>query len=100
MTKNTDTISFVNNATTREALVYIGRFALVVVRNTARAVNRAAHRWPWAFIFAVLLVSTVTCHIIIGQARAERDRYNKENVHLMQQVASYRAAFGEKGGAK
>lgn len=96
--KQTTTIDFTANVTTWEAFAYIGRFSAVIIRNLLRTVDKAAHRWPWAFIFAVLLASTVTCFMLIGQARAERDHYNQINVRLQQQVDSYKAAFGEKGG--
>ena len=90
-------IDFVDNATTKEALKYILRFALVILRNMFRAIDKAAHRFPWAFIFAVLLASTVISFALIGQARAERDSYNKENYQLTQELSKYKAALGTKG---
>lgn len=38
------TINFVDNVTTKEALVYIWRFALVVLRNLWKGIDNVAHR--------------------------------------------------------
>ena len=89
--KQTTTIDFTQNVTTSEAFKYIGRFTAVIVRNIIRAIDKAAHRWPWAFIFAILLASTVISFALIGQARAERDSYNKEAARLQALVDSYTA---------
>lgn len=96
--KQTTTIDFTQNVTTSEAFRYIGRFTAVIIRNVCRAIDKAAHRWPWAFIIVVLLASTVTGFVFIGQARAERDHYNKENYQLTQEISKYKAALGEEGG--
>lgn len=92
--KQTTTIDFTQNVTTTEAFKYIGRFTAVIVRNVSKAIDKAAHRWPWAFIIVVLLASTVTSFTLIGQARAERDHYNKENYQLTQELSKYKAALG------
>jgi hypothetical protein len=81
--------------TTREAIVYIFRLTGLVLRNIIKAIDKAAHRWPWAFIFAILLVSILTSYVCIGQARAERDKYNKDAAHLQALVDSYRAGDKE-----
>lgn len=94
------TIDFVDNATTQEALKYIQRFIIVILRNAWNGIDKAAHRWPWAFIVPIIIASVVTCFVLVAKARAERDHYNQLNVHLQQQVDSYKAAFGEEGGEK
>lgn len=91
------TIDFVPNMTTKDALVNIGRLTALIFRNLFKGIDKAAHRWPWAFIIPLLIASIVTCFVLVGQARAERDHYNQINVHLQQQVDSYKAAFGEEG---
>lgn len=93
-------IDFVDNVTTKEALVYIWRFMLVVLRNMWKGVDKIAHRWPWALIGAVLVVCTITSYVCIGQARAERDYYNKENYQLTQELSKYKAAVEEVGVRK
>ena len=80
-----------NGITTRKALVYIFRLTGLVFRNIIRAIDKAAHRWPWAFIFSILLASIITSYVCIGQARAERDSYNKEAARLQALVDSYTA---------
>jgi len=98
--KQTSTIDFTTNVTTSEAFVYIGRFAAVIFKNMFNGIDKAAHRWPWAFIVPIIIASVVTCFVLVAQARAERDHYNQLNAHLQQQVDSYKAAFGEEGGEK
>lgn len=96
--KQTTTIDFTKDVTTSEAFKYILRLAAVIVRNVCNDINKAAHRFPWAFVIGVLLASTVTSFVLIGQARAERDSYNKENYQLTQELSKYKAALGVKGG--
>lgn len=93
MAQKSDKISFVTNATTKEALAYIVLYSWVVVRNIGKAIDRAVHRLPWLFIALTALIATIVSIVSIGQARAERDSYNKTNVHLQQQLDSYKACF-------
>ena len=94
------TIDFVDNATTREALKYIHRFTLVIMRNLFKAIDNAAHRWPWQLSGIVLVSCVITSYVLVGQARAERDHYNKENYQLTQELSKYKAAVEEVGGRK
>lgn len=94
------TIDFVDNATTREALKYIHRFTLVIMRNLFKAIDDAAHRWPWQLSGIVLVSCVITGYVLVGQARAERDHYNKENYQLTQELSKYKAAVEEVGGRK
>lgn len=89
-------INFVDNVTTKEALVYIWRFALVVLRNLFKAIDDAAHRWPWQLSGIVLVSCVITGYVLVGQARAERDHYNKENYQLTQELSKYKAAVEER----
>lgn len=90
------TIDFVDNATTREALKYIHRFTLVIMRNLFKAIDDAAHRWPWQLSGIVLAACVITGYVLVGQARAERDYYNKENYQLTQELSKYKAAVEER----
>lgn len=92
MKDNKDRISFVANATTKEALVYSFLYAGVFFRNTWRAVNKFAHRFPWMLVGLVFFACTITSYVCIGRARAERDHYNKENYQLTQELSKYKAA--------
>lgn len=88
------TIDFAYNTTTWEAMKYSVKFAWIAVRNIARLVNKIVHRLPWLFIILTILISVIYSYVEIGQARAERDSYNQQNVHLQMEVDSFRAAYG------
>ncbi len=94
MIQNKDKISFVSNATTKEAFVYSLLYTGVIFRNIGRAINKAVHKLPWVFIIATVAISFILSFVFISKARAERDNYNKENVKLMQQLDSYKAVYG------
>jgi len=87
-------IAEVTNATTKQAIVFIGVYSWVVVRNLGRAINKAVHKLPWLFIVITVAISFVVCFIFISKARAERDSYNQKLVHATQQLDSYVAAYG------
>ena len=88
-------ISFVANVSTREAAVYTGLFAWAFVRNVAKGIDRAVHRLPWVFILVSVAASVLVSYACIGQARAERDSYNRRAVQLDQQLESYKALYDE-----
>ena len=88
-------ISFVTNATTREAAVYVALFAWVMVRNMARAVNRAVHKLPWLFLLIVGASAFVWSFTAIAGARAERDQCSRKLADVTRQLDSYKAAYGE-----
>ncbi len=93
MAQKSDKITFVTNATTKEAFVYVMLYSWVFVRNIGRAIDKAVHKLPWLFIILTVVISTVVSFICIGQARAERDNYNQKNVHIQQQLDSYKAVY-------
>lgn len=84
--KTTQTIDFVDNATTKEAAVYTVRYAYVFFRNIWRAINNFAHRLPWVLVGSVVLVSAMVSLAYISSARAERDNAYKKQYQLQQQV--------------
>lgn len=84
----------IENATTKQAIVFIGVYSWVIVRNLGRAINKAVHKLPWLFIVVTVVISFVVSFIFISRARAERDSYNKKLVHVTQQLDSYVAAYG------
>ncbi len=88
-------ISFMSNATTVEAARYAALYSGVVVRNIARGINRAAHGFPWVFVFATALLSFAASYVCIAQARSERDQYNQRFVATEKQLESYRAVYGD-----
>lgn len=84
----------IENATTKQAVVFIGVYSWVIVRNLGRAINKAVHKLPWLFIVITVVISFVVGFIFITKARAERDSYNQKLVHATQQLDSFYAAYG------
>lgn len=88
-------ISFVGDATTSEAFVYIFRYTIVIIRNTWLVIDKLVHRFPWVCMMVTIISAFVISLVFIGKARAERDSYNKQNVQLTEKVASYEALYGK-----
>jgi cytochrome bd-type quinol oxidase subunit 2 len=82
----------IENATTKQAVVFIGIYSWVIIRNLGRAINKAVHKLPWLFIVVTVVISFIV--IFISKARAERDNYNQKLVHATQQLDSYMSAYG------
>ena len=87
-------IAEVTNATTKQAVVFIGIYSWVIVRNLGRAINKSVHKLPWLFIVITVVISFIVSFGFIYKARAERDSYNQKLVHVTQQLDSYMAAYG------
>ena len=83
----------IENATTKQAVVFIGVYSWVIVRNLGRAINKAVYRLPWLFITLTVIISFIVSFIFISKARAERDRYDKDMEHISQQLDSYKAVY-------
>lgn len=66
----------------------------VAARCAWRAVDRAAHRWPWAFIVATLLSAVVADYVGIASARGERDAANHAAYTIKLRLDSMEAAYG------
>ena len=84
----------IENATTKQAAVFIVVYSWVIVRNIGKAINRVVHKLPWLFVVLSIVISTIVSIIFIGKARAERDSYNQKLVHVTQQLDSFYAAYG------
>lgn len=87
-------IAEVTNATTKQAVVFIGVYSWVILRNTGKAINRVVHKLPWLFVVLSIVISTIVSIVFIGKARAERDSYNQKLVHVTQKLDSFYAAYG------
>lgn len=81
------------HVTTIDALKYIFKFNIIILRNIFKGINGCVYRFPWICIALVIFVSFIVCFIQVSKARAERDSYNKKNIQLIEKVASYEAAF-------
>ena len=84
----------IENATTKQAAVFIVVCSWVILRNIGRAINKAVHKLPWLFIVITVVISFIVSFIFISKARSERDSYNKKLVHVTQQLDSFYAAYG------
>lgn len=84
-------VTIKGHVSTIEALKYILKFNIIILRNGWRFLNGLVHRYPWIFIIATIIISVLISLVQIGSARAERDSYNQKNVHLSQRLASYEA---------
>lgn len=84
----------IENATTKQAVVFIWIYSWVIVRNLGRAINKAVHKLPWLFIVVTVVISIIVSFVFISKARAERDSYNQKLVRATQQLDSYMAAYG------
>ena len=93
MVENKGKIAEVTNATTKQAVVFIGVYSWVIVRNLGRAINKAVYRLPWLFITLTVIISFIVSFIFISKARAERDRYDNDKEHISQQLDSYKAVY-------
>ena len=82
------------NATTKQAVVFICIYSWVIVRNLGRAINKAVHKLPWLFIVVTVVISFIVSFVFISKARAERDSYNQKLVHATLQLDSFYAAYG------
>ena len=82
----------IENATTKQAVVFICVYSWVILRNIGRTINKAVHKLPWLFIVVTVVISFIVSFIFM--ARAERDNYNQKLVHATQQLDSYVAAYG------
>nr|DAQ65910.1 MAG TPA: protein of unknown function (DUF883) [Bacteriophage sp.] len=84
----------IENATTKQAVVFIWIYSWVIVRNLGRAINKTVHKLPWLFIVITVVISIIISFVFISKARAERDSYNQKLVRATQQLDSYMAAYG------
>lgn len=78
---------------TKVAIHNIAVNVWAIVRNTASAINRAVHRFPWVFIVLTIVVCMVASFVVIADARAERDSYNKKATLLQ---LKYDSIYGSK----
>ena len=64
----------------REGFQLIADGIAMVARETAKGVDNAAHRWPYAFMLVEAAILVTLSFVFIGQARAERDYESKRYV--------------------
>lgn len=84
-------ITFIDNLTTRQAIVYTLRLEWHITKNIAKAIDKFVHRFPWAVLFVIVATAVTTSYVEIGKARAERDSYNQKMVQMENIIQSYEA---------
>lgn len=86
-------IEITGHIATWEACKYILKLYVIIIRNVCRWVDKLVCSHPWVCVLLTIAISVIVSYVQIGNARAERDFYNKKNVKLTEKVASYEAAF-------
>lgn len=72
--------------TTKDAFKQIIKCICVILVNTWHSINKAVYKYPWVFIIAIILISSVISIVNIGKARAERDKSDKAMVTMQQKI--------------
>lgn len=80
------TISFVENATTKEAGVFALKYGYAFVKGVCRDIDSFVHKLPWLCIGTVVTISIIASYINISNARIDRDSSLKKQAQLQQQV--------------
>lgn len=80
------TISFVDDATTKEAGVYALKYGWAFTKGVCKDINSFVHRQPWICVAVVSTVAATIGFILVADARMQRDHASKEMVKLQQQV--------------
>ena len=76
----------------REGFQLIADGIAMVARETAKGVDNAAHRWPYAFMLVEAAILVTLSFVFIGQARAERDYASKRFVDIQAKADSLQVA--------
>lgn len=84
----------IENATTKQAAVFIVVYSWVIVRNIGKAINRGGIQTTMAVCRTFNSNIKIVSIVFIGKARAERDSYNKKLVHTTQLLDSYKNTYG------
>ena len=72
--------------TSKDAFIQICKCSWVIIVNTWNSINKAAHKYPWAFILPIILITTAITIVGIGKARAERDYSNKKMIEMQMKL--------------
>lgn len=77
-------VTIKGHVSTLEALKYILKFNIIILRNGWRFLNRLVHRYPWVFIIATIAVSVLISLIQIGSARALNQQLSNAGIQYFQ----------------
>ena len=92
-----ETITFRPSSELRQGLCLLGQGFAKTSKAIGTLLNKSAHRFPYAWIFVTVLAAVIVSVVNIGQARAERDRLNKENYELREKLQSVTNEFEMSG---
>ena len=93
---NENTIIFTPSASLRKGLKLILKGIMLTIVSIGRLLDKSVKNYPYAWIVAILIVCIIVNVVNIGNARAERDRLNKQNYELKQKLENL--SFGKYNG--
>lgn len=96
----TEKIDFVDNATTREAGIYAVRYGWAFARGACRDINHVAHECPWLCMGIVTMAAVAVSFVGISKAHADRDRAQKMQAQLQQQIEQLQIAVEAERSAR
>lgn len=79
------------HVSTSDALKYILKFNIIILRNVWRVIDNIVHRYTWGCIVLTAAISFIVSFVQISKARAERDSYNKTLVQM--QLDKYKVIY-------
>ncbi len=82
----TETITFTPKAELKKGVFLLGKAIVTIFRGLAHLVDQSVHKYPYPWLFLIILPTCITSFVCIGNARAERDSLNKRNYELQQKV--------------
>ncbi len=82
----TETITFTPKAELKKGVFLLGKAFVTIFRGLAHLVDQSVHKYPYPWLFLIILSTCITSFVCIGNARAERDSLNKRNYELQQKV--------------
>lgn len=82
--------------TTKDAFKQIFKCSGVILINTWNSINKAAHKYPWAFIVPIIIIASIISILGIGKARQERDYTNKQMVEMQMKLDTLQCIVNNK----
>ena len=82
--------------TTKDAFKQIFKCSGVIFINTWNSINKAAHKYPWAFIVPIIIIASIISILGIGKARQERDYTNKQMVEMQMKLDTLQCIVNNK----
>lgn len=93
-------IDFVDNATTKEAGIYAVRYGWAFAKGVYRDIDRVVHESPWWCMGIVTMAAVAVSFVGISKAHADRDRAQKMQAQLQQQIEQLQIAVEAERSAR